>query len=73
MEHLIILIVKFILKLLADKPSGPSAPLAGQAPRAPTTPFARPSASTPADVWEQYRQKQIAMEKELARKAPRSK
>lgn len=71
MEHLIILLVKFILKALTDKPARASAPLTGQTPRAPGTPSARPEATT--DVWAQYRQKQIAMEKEWARKAPRSK
>ena len=72
MEHLIILLVKFILKALTDKPASPP-PLTSQTPRAPATPFARPSEPPATDVWAQYRQKQIAMEKELARKAPRSK
>ena len=67
MEHLIFMLIKFIFKALTNKPSS-STPLTGQTPHPPRTPSAAPANA--ADAWEAYRQKQAAIERDLARKSP---
>ncbi len=68
MEHLFFMLIKFIWKALTEKSSSTTQPLAGQQPPPPRAPSAAPTRA--ADAWEDYRRKQAAMERDVARKSP---
>lgn len=71
MEHLVIWLIEAVIKSLTRR-TNPKAPnLVGAQPRVTPSPSAAGSpASSPIDVWADYRRKQAAIEREMASKSP---